>query len=164
MAVRAAKFGDIPRLYELMEEMYSKSVYVGRDEIDTKHAKALLVNAIQRHGGKYEGSALVMVSETNGKVQGFIIGYLDRIYLIGRKLRATDMFFYQSEQASPKDAFALVRSVIEWAASNDQVIEIDMAATNAVGDHRRTGKLLQRFGLIECGTIYKRSIDKCPVS
>ncbi len=159
MTCRPAKFGDIPRLAELMYEMYKKSIYRRDCEFDERAAKALLMRCIQRHGGQQDGSTFVFVAERAGVVEGFIIAALSRLYGIGTKLLAADTHFYVSKRAHARDAFKLIEAYKAWAAENDQVIEIDVCATDAVGEFRRTEKLYRRLGFEPFGVILSKRVN-----
>lgn len=156
--IRQAKFGDIPALAALMDEMYRRSKYRDRDEIDMKSAKALVMQCIQRHGMQRAGGSSVFVIDRDGKIDGFIIGLLEPIYHIGKKLTATDLFYYAREKARPQDALRLFDQFIAWAESIPDVIEIRNGATDAIGDYRRVEALYRRKGLAQSGVIYERSV------
>lgn len=157
--IRPAKFGDIPRLAELMREMYDRSVYVDDCDVDDKAAKALLMRAIQRHGGAQDGSTLVYVADRDGVPEGFMIAALSRLYGIGTKLAAADTHFYVSERAHGRDAFLMIAAYKEWAISNENVIEVNLCATDAVGEFRRTEKLYRRMGFEPFGVILTMRVN-----
>ena len=157
--VRKAKFGDIQRLAALMREMYQRSIYRDDCEFDEKAAKSLLMRCIQRHGGRQDGSTFVFVAERAGVVEGFIIAALSRLYGIGTKLLAADTHFNVSKRAHGRDAFKLIAAYEAWAAENEQVIEIDLWATNAVGDFRRTEKLYRRMGFQPFGVVLSKRVN-----
>lgn len=142
-----------------MAEMYQRSIYVHDCEFDEKATKALLVRAIQRHGGRQDGSTFVFVAERDGMVEGFIIAALSRLYGIGTKLLAADTHFYVSKRAHPRDAFKLIAAYEAWAAANEEVIEIDLCATDAVGEFRRTEKLYRRMGFELFGVILSKRVN-----
>ena len=86
--IRAAKFGDILRLAELMREMYERSIYVDDCEFEEKETKALVMRCIQRHGGRRDGSTFVFVADRAGVAEGFIIAALSRLYGVCANLAA----------------------------------------------------------------------------
>ncbi len=159
MSVRKAKFGDIPRVAALMREMYERSIYRDDCDFDEKATKALLVRGIQRHGGGQDGSSFVFVAERAGLVQGFIIAALSRLYGIGTKLSAADTHFYVCAGAHARDAFKLIRAYETWATENPEVIEINLCATDAVGDFQRTEKLYQRMGFKPFGIVMSKLVN-----
>ena len=155
--IRRALFGDIPRLVELVHAMHRASRYAVIADIDERKLKAMLFQSIQRHGGAFEGSALVMVSETDGTVEGFIVGILTRLYDIGVELMATDWMFHCTAAARPRAAGRLLDSVIQWADRNPRVIVQRYGVTDAIGDFGRSGRLFQRRGFRQAGAIYERA-------
>lgn len=159
MTVRPAKFGDIPRMAALMAEMYERSIYRDDCEFDEKAAKALIMRCIQRHGGAYDGSTFIFVAERAGIVEGFIIAALSRLYGIGTKLSAADTHFYVSKRAHARDAFKLIGAYKAWAADNEQVIEINLCATDAVGEFQRTEKLYRRCGFEQFGVVLSMHVN-----
>lgn len=157
--IRQAKFGDIPEIARLMQAMYLRSKYVGRDEIDIKEAKALAVQSVQRHGLKTPGGTCVFVAQDREPLTGFIIGVLDRVYHIGRKLMATDIFWY-ADDGSPRDAIMLFDAYLKWAGSVPGVIELKNGATDAIGgDYSRVAKLYERRGFKQTGVIYEKAVQ-----
>ena len=142
-----------------MEEMYQRSVYRNDCEFDEKAAKALLMRCIQRHGGAQDGSTLVFVADRAGVVEGFIIATLSRLYGIGTKLLASDTHFYVSKRAHARDAFKLIDAYKAWATGNEEVIEINLCATDAVGEFRRTEKLYRRKGFVPFGVILSMRVN-----
>ncbi len=157
--IRQAKFGDIPRLTELLEQGHQRSKYRDRGSINIKEAKSLLVNAIQRHGLTSAGGSCVFVSEHQGVVDGFIAGLLDRVYQIGDKLSATDIFFYVAPDGSPASASGLADAFIEWALNIEAVIVMQLSATNIIQDYERAAALYRRKGFTQTGVIYERRTD-----
>ncbi len=139
--------------------MYLRSIYRDDCEFDEKAAKALLMRCIQRHGGRQDGSTFVFVAERDGVVEGFIIAALSRLYGIGTKLMAADTHFYVSKRAHARDAFKLIDAYTAWATANEQVIEINVCATDAVGEFRRTEKLYRRKGFSPFGVILSMRVN-----
>lgn len=160
MTIRAAKYGDIPRLTELMIEMYGRSIYRESCGLDIKETKALLMRCIQRNGGKVAGCTLVNVAERAGVVEGFMIAALSKAYGCGTKLIAADTHFYVSSRALARDAFKLIDAFDAWWTSNPEVIEGDLCATDAVGEFRRTEKLYRRKGYGPFGVILVKRVNR----
>jgi hypothetical protein len=159
MPVRTAKFEDTPAILHLIHEMYARSPYVGRDEVDSRLARSLIMQSIQRHGGTSDGSCWVQVATgENDRVVGFIIGMLDRVYHVGTKLMATDLYYYAGNGTGPRDALTLMDNMLEWATTNPKVIEIKLGAVDTIGDYKRTERLFQRRGLTQCGVIYSKEV------
>ena len=158
--IRPAKFGDIPRLAELLEQAHRRSKYANRTTVNIKEIKSLMMNAIQRHGLVSVGGSCVFVSEPNDMVDGFIAGMLDRVYHIGDKLSASDFFFYVAPDGSWDSASGLADAYIEWAQNIKDVIVIQLAATDVIQDYQRTAALYRRKGFAQTGVIYERRTDQ----
>ena len=156
--IRDAKNVDIPAIVMLLHEGFSRSHYAGKErgEIDTVEAKRMLMQAIQRHGHKTGGGCFVQVAETNGTVTGFILGTLARVYGIGSRLFATDMFWLASKDIHPGDPMKLMAGMIAWAKSSPDCIEIRCGTPavilSAPGD---AGVILERLGMTKYSTIYR---------
>lgn len=156
--IRDAKFADIPGMVLLIEEMYARSHYAREKQvsIDLKEAKRLLVQGVQRHGHKNLGGTFVQVAEKDGSVTGLIFGTLVRVYAIGNKLSASDLFWVSSERGEPSDAGKLMKNFVSWARSSPQVAEIKCGTTSAVlDDPREAGRLLERLGMKHYGEIWR---------
>lgn len=160
--VRDALFADIPAIVLVLEEAYLRTHYAksGLADMDRSEAKRLLVASIQRHGGKNGGSTWVQVSETNGIVTGFILGTLTRVYSIGNRLMATDLFWLTSPAADPLDAGRLMRGMIAWAAAAPHCIEINSGTTAIMNDPDGAGRMLEHMGMTKYGNLYRMEIAR----
>lgn len=156
--IRNANFADIPAIVSLLLEAYGRSHYAkdGKGEVDIGETKRLLVQAIQRHGGKHGGATWIQVAETEGRVCGLIVGTLARCYSIGTKLMATDLFFVANETVEPGDPLKLMRGMIEWAKACPDVIEVRCGTTAVIRDDpREAGAILERLGMKLYGNLYR---------
>jgi hypothetical protein len=153
--IRRAKFQDIPEIFNLMVEGHARSKYRDRDAIDAKEAKGLLMNAIQRHGLKREGGTCVFVTD---EVDGFILGMLDRVYIVGTKLQARDVFYYCRPSAHPQDAIGLLGEYMAWAADVPNVIEVRASVTDIIGNVEKVEALYARCGFSRVGVVMERKI------
>lgn len=153
--IRAAKFVDIPRIVELLEEMCAGSKYQGRAEVSPKAARALMQQCIQRHGGAHEGASFVAVAIRDQKVEGFVVGILDRVYHVTDKLAANDVFLYCSDKAASGDFLSLLKAYRDWAVANPKVIEVRTSWTNAMATGERMGPVYDRMGFSKVGEIYE---------
>ena len=159
MTCRPARFGDIPRLAELLEQAHQRSKYRDRTTVNVKEIKALMMQSIQRHGLAQAGGSCIFVTEHQGAVDGFIAGLLERVYHVGDKLSATDFFFYVAPDGSPASAGGLIDAFVDWARGVEAVIEIRLGATDIIQDYQRTAALYRRKGFIQTGVIYERRTD-----
>lgn len=160
--VRNAQFADIPSIVLFLQEAYSRTHYAASKvaEVDATECKRLLMNSIQRHGHSHGGACWVQVSETNGNIEGLMLGTLVRCYSILNKLMASDLFWVCSERADPRDAVALMRGFISWAKSCPHVVEIKCGTTAAIGDPADAGKILERLGMEQYGLIFRMEIGQ----
>ncbi len=160
MTVRAAKFVDIPQMVLLLEEGYRRSIYAGKATFDDQEANQLIRRALPRHGHTNNGGSMVMVSESNGMVDGLMIGLLDNVYPCLKELVATDLLFIQAEHANPRDGVLMLKNLIAWAEANPRVIEIHLGVASTVGDWERTAQLYERLGLERCGAMFRKEFDR----
>lgn len=154
--IRSAKFADIPQLVDLLCEMHLASKYAGKVGVSRKAAQALLQQCITRHGGQHEGGALVTVIEVAGEVQAFIVGMLDRVYHIGDRLAANDVYLYARPVAGVTAARRLLKAYVAWAEANPKVFEIRLSWTDTMEGADRIGDVYEKMGFRRCGAIYER--------
>ena len=161
MAVRDAKFVDIPGIVEVMRRALDRSIYKDTGTFDEADSKQMLLQALHRHGHTNIGGSLVLVSEdSEGEITGFIIGALDTVYPGLKELMATDLLFILDENAAPRDATKMLKRLVEWAQSCAKCIEIHLGVNGAISDYERVGKLYERFGFKRCGAMYRWGIDR----
>lgn len=156
--IRNANFSDIPAVVRIIEWAYRSTPYAlkGLASVDVGEAKRLLMNSIQRHGGKNGGACWVQVADSGAAVTGFILGTLTRVYSVGDRLMATDLFWICTDEADPRDGPALMRGMLGWAKENPAVVEITCATTSVMGvDPAKAGALLERLGMSKFGNIYQ---------
>jgi len=155
--IRPARFSDVPAMYALLAEGFERSRYRTMGAIDQKVAKGLLVQAIQRDGQPGEGGTLVRVADQDGVVEGMIIAVLQRVYHIGDKLQATDLFYIGSPRCHPADGRGLFDAMVAWADGNPRVVEILATVTDVLlDDWPRVGRLYERRGFVPCGGMWRR--------
>lgn len=160
--IRDAAFSDIPGIVSLLKDAYQKTHYArqGVASIDEKEAKRLLVQAIQRHGGANGGSCFVQVSETNGQVRAFILGTLVRVYSIGDRLSASDLFWLAAPDAYPADPAQLMRNMVAWAEKAPACIEVKCGTTAIMQNPEAAGMILKRMGFEPYGKIWRSEIQR----
>lgn len=153
--IRPAKFADILQLADLAVEMHQRSVYADRATLEVERFKKLCIPAIQNHG---KGSCL-FIAENGGRVGGFIVGVIDRLYGISREFYATDLFFYVSPTADARAASGLADAFLRWAKAAPGVIEVRPGISGAVEGWERAGKLWEHKGLRLDGAMYVRRFE-----
>lgn len=157
--IRPATFGDIPRLVSILEDAHARSHYAESSvNVDAKEAKRILVNAIQRHGTK-NGGSFVMVAETAGKVEGFILGVVARIYHVGDRLMASDLFWICTPDVDPRDPVRLMKAMIAWAKTCPGVVEVQVGSTSVVQDPEKSARILEAIGMKPYGLINRMEIE-----
>lgn len=155
--MRPATHSDVPRLLELLLDMQRKSKFAPDIDVDVQTARALVFTAITRNGGLHQGGAFVQVVEKDGRVEAFIVGMLDRVYHIGNRLVANDIFLYATDAAPKTAAARLFRAYVKWALGNPKVAKIMASWTDALGeDAQRIEKLYEREGFHRVGAIWER--------
>lgn len=149
--IRVAKFGDIPAIYDILCETHERSRYVDICNVDEKRAKALLVQSIQRHGGITEGSTFAAVADAGDRLEGFIIGILQPLYLLFDVLEATDMFWV-TRDAHGATAARLLKVMHKWAPEG---AVIRQANNDAFADIDLSGRILEQRGMRLTGHVYE---------
>lgn len=154
--IRNATFSDIPAIVRLLQEAYLETHYAksGLAEIDEAEAKRLLLASIQRHGQKHGGACWVQVADNGAGIVGFILGTLARVYSIGNKLMATDLFWVVNKHAEPRDAVSLMRGMVDWAKDCPACIEAKCGTTAIIADDPEAAtRLLGQIGFKQYGLI-----------
>lgn len=157
--IRSGRHQDIPAIAGLMRDAHQRSVYAETCTFDERESKQLVAQSLQRHGHQNYGGTMVLVSEHDGEVRGFCIGFLDHVYPGLKELAATDLLFLMGPRA-PLDAWRMLRILVRWAEKNPKVVEVHLGVTDALVDWRRSKRLYQRLGLEECGAMMCRRFER----
>lgn len=161
MAVREAKFQDVPGITRVTQAAHRRSIYAENCTFDEQGFKQLVLQSMHRHGHKNIGGSLVLVSEDDdGNVVGFLMGVLDCVYPGLKELMATDLLFIMEKGASPADAAKMLKQLVGWAEDNPKVVEVHLGVNNAIGNWERTAKLYNRLGLTQCGAMFRREFER----
>ncbi len=151
--IRVARFGDIPAIFRIMHCTHARSRYADISKVCEKRAKALVMQAIQRHGGATEGSAFVAVADTGDGIEGFIIGVLQPLYLVLDVLEATDMFWI-TRDAHGATAARLLKAMHKWVPEG---AVIRQANNDAFSDIELTGRMFEQRGMRLTGHVYEKT-------
>lgn len=156
--IRNAKFIDTHGIVQFLAECHARSHYARNDivQVDRAEAKRLVATSISRHGHKNGGGCWVQVVEVNGAICGLMLATLTRVYAIGNKLSASDLFWIVDERASPVDGVKLMRNMVAWAETVPHCIEVKCGTTAVVGDPQIAGRMLQAMGMEEYGAFYRK--------
>jgi len=155
--VRVAKFGDVPQILDMIKEGHARSRYSGSTCVDERRAKALIMQSIQRHGGVVEGSTFVAVADTGERLEGFIIGVLQPMYLVLDAIEATDVFWYARPDAHGMTASRLLRAMHKWVPAGALIRH---GNSDAISDADLSGRLLEQHGLRKSGGTYEKEKTK----
>ena len=155
--MRAARTTDVFAMTELLCEQQARSRYAGLVDVDAPYTRRLLAQAIQRNDGTTDGGTLVRVIEgDDGAVVAFIIGVLNRVYHIGDKLCAQDMFLVATKAAPALASRRLLAAYVQWADANPLVHEINLSHTDALPEGDRMAEVYRKMGFERCGGIFRR--------
>lgn len=156
--IRPAAMSDLPVLHALVREQHEKSRFHPDIGIDEPTLRSMLVQGVQRHGGQNNGSSCIFVEEHEGHVEGFIFGILNRVYHIGNRLAANDLFLVCTGKARKTAAPELIEAYTAWAYDNPKVAQIMLSWTDAIGtDGKKIEALYKRKGFRHVGGIWERS-------
>lgn len=158
--IRSAKEEDVMSIVACLEHAHSRSIYAKVDVVDRDFTRQMYTRAIACTGNRGHQGTLFLVSETDGKINGFFFGFLDRLYNVGKKLAATDVHFYLKPDADPRDALKIVQHFIAWAQANPNVVEARIGESNAMGEpDPRFAALLERKGFVRGATVFTKRIS-----
>lgn len=155
--IRAARHTDQRAIEGLIRRQHAASKFAGRVGISDKALESVMLGLIAGQGQTSVGATIVTVAMRDGKVTGFIAGQLQRVYSIGDRLEANDLFFVNEGAAT--DTFALVDSYLSWATGNRKVLEVRMGWTDSIPGAERITGLLSRKGLHKSGEVWSMSTD-----
>lgn len=153
---RAGRAIDAPALVGIVTLRQRQTRFAGVCDVDELHARKLFAVAAQRHGGTNEGATWLQVAESARGIEAFILGTLARVYLVGRKLVAQDVFLLGCDDSDPRTILPLVRSYIGWAQDNPRVVEINLSWSDALPGAERFAALYEREGFVRCGGTFRR--------
>lgn len=157
--IRTANFEDTPAMISLLQAAHAKSHYAksGLVDVDPEAARQLLMLAMLGHGKANEGAGWVQVAVNGTAITGLIVGTLARVYGIGTKLFASDLFWISLDGGHPRDAANLMRGFLRWAWESPHVIEVKCGTTSVIDDDpAQAGKILRRLGMTLYGQLYKQ--------
>ena len=156
MNIRPARMIDTPALADILAERQKDSRYYGVDEVDLPYAKKLIGAGIQRHGHTTDGGCFVMVAEDeDGAVMGFVYGMLSRVYHVGHKLAATDVFLIGRKDCPALALTHLFDAYLDWARANPRVVEIGASWSDVIPGSDGFASIYIRKGFRHCGSTYR---------
>lgn len=143
----------------MLREMHAASKYHGRVGIAEKAMEAMLASLVAQQGQRGPQGSYCAIAELNGRVTGFMVGMLDRVYHIGDKLTANDVYLWVRPRESPIHTMYLIRGYLAWARAIRQVAEIKLSWTDTLPGAERLGRLYRKVGAVKAGEIYEIRVD-----
>lgn len=156
--IRPARFRDIPRIVELCAGIHGVSSFANRFALDEWALKKALLDAIGSHASK-PGSGLVLVSETDGDIDGVFVGFVKQLYSCLDAYIASNVIWYSAPDARPQVAFELLKAFEQWLSRSDHPVIFRMGLSDAIQDPERMSKLLTRKGYRHSGHLFEKEIS-----
>lgn len=161
VVLRAARTTDVFAMAALLEQQFDRSRYAGTGVVfDGHYVRRTLAQAIQRNGHTGDGGALVNVIEKGAGIAALCVGTLSRVYHVGDKLMAQDMFLVAAPDAPVMATRSLLRPFLAWADANPAVHEIYLSHTDVLPEGAAIEPIYRILGFQQCGAIYRR--DRVP--
>lgn len=152
---RAGRATDIPEIEAMLREMHRASKYAGRVDISDKVMRFTLEAAVAGQNQNGPQATMVRIAEQKGAPVGFMIGTLARIYHIGDKLVAQDLWLYVRKGASAGNVLTLIDDYTAWWQANPKVIEGVLSWNDALPGASRVAKIYERKGYARNGELFE---------
>lgn len=159
MGVRPARFVDVLAMVGLLEEHYPSTRYAGVVDLDADYARKLLAQIVQRHGGQHAGATCCFVYERAGAVVGFLAGQLDRVYGVGTKLSAHDIFLVAAKD-SHAVSLPLIKAYRDWAFASPKIFEVYLTHSDVLPGGERLSAIYQRLGFCKSGEAWRMTVSE----
>lgn len=158
MTIRAAKFADTPAIEAIIRRTHARSKYAHRSGVNDKALNAAVLGMIAGQAQSGPQATHVTVCEQKGQVVGFMASTLARIYSVGDKLCASDVFLI-NEGNSVGDTSKMIDRYIEWASANPKVIEIGLSWSDTIHGQSSVARHFVRKGFTVSGETYTLRLD-----
>jgi hypothetical protein len=155
--IRPACFRDVPAIERLIRAQHAASRYAASVPISGKALSALALSMVAQMGQHGPQGSHVAVAVRDGRVAGFIAGVLQRVYSVGTKLEAVDLFLVNSGSAG--DLLKLVDSYVAWASANPKVVEVKLSWTDTMPGAARIAGVYRRKGFARVGEVFEMRLD-----
>lgn len=142
----------------LIRAQHARSKYADRCRIAEPALQHLVTAMIAQQGQIGPQGSCVLVAEYGGEPVAFIAGILDRVYQIGSKLTAQDLFFI-NEKGGVGDTLRLLDGYIAWARAIRAVLEIVVSWSDTLPGAEAVAKLYARKGFTKSGEIFEIRTD-----
>lgn len=156
-------FADALGILDVLRWAHAHSVYAGLT-FDEVEANRVICHAIQKHGHKNASGTFVQVSEVEGKVEGFIVGVLTRVYHCHVEVGASDLWYITTPRCPARDRVGLMVTFTDWAERHPKCVEVTVAASGAMGAEDRFVKILDKLGYEKFGSLYRKAFAKHAVA
>lgn len=158
--IRPARTTDVFAIADILCERAKDSRFHGITAPEPKLARQMFAQAVQRHGGTNEGATFLMVNETEGEIDAFMFGALNRIYMVGDMLGATDVFLLGAKDCDPRAMRWLVDAYIKWAESSPKVVEIGLSWSDSIAGSEAVTRHYERRGFVLRSKTYSREVRR----
>ncbi len=157
--IRPAKFSDAPAMATMLVASHQRSKYAGRCGVSEKAAEEILCALVAGQNATGLAATFVeVVEDDNGSVTGFMAGATSRIYNIGDRYCASDIFLI-NENKNLKETLKLIDDYIAWARSNPKVIEVGLSWSDALPNASDIANIYSRKGATKVGEQFSIRID-----
>lgn len=143
MAVREATVEDVPRIFDLGQDMLNRMYGLGRVRANRTRGYKEMRQLIHSKVG------LVIVDEEGGELLGVLAGQVMTWSFVDLRY-ATDIAFFVKED-KPVTAVKLLRRFIYWAQQQPNVREVLINVTHGLGDVDRMKTMYEKLGLHHVG-------------
>jgi hypothetical protein len=157
--IRPGKSIDAAALADIVIDGCARSRYAGHVDVEPKLARQLFAQAAMKHGFQHDGGMFLMVNESDGEIDAFMLGTLGRIYIVGDMLAASDVFLLGREGCDPYALRRLFSAYIEWAQENPKVFEIGASWADTIPGAQRSASLFRSKGFTLCGETWRRPVQ-----
>lgn len=154
--IRKATYQDAPAIMALIRANHLRSKYAAY-RIAEPALQHVVAAMIAQQGQMGPQGSCVFVAERDGEPVGFIAGILDRIYGIGSKMCAQDLFFIN--EGGVGETLRLLDAYIAWARAIRAVLEIKVSWNDALPGADRVAKLYAHKGFAKCGEVFEIRTD-----
>lgn len=157
VTVRQARAIEAPILIAILQQRHEESRYAGKVAIVPDIARKLFAYAAQRHGGTNDGSTFLAVAEGPSRgIEGFVMGALSRVYMVGDMLAASDNFLIGWKDCDPRALDALLDAYIAWGDANPKVFEIGLSHADTIPGTERIIAKFERRGFVRFHQSFRR--------
>lgn len=158
MIIRAPRTTEVFSLCDMLVRLHPLTRFADEVLVDEKYTRMLLAQTIQKNDGRHDGGTFIRVAEgDDGRILGFIAGMLDRVYHIGNRLWAQDMFLTVEADAPMRTSSLLIDAYVAWAMDNPKVYEIHLSHLDAFPGQDRLDRHYEHRGFIRCGAVFRKT-------